>query len=106
MSEDNVTHLPERPPPPEWLQGPYQPEFRIILDGREIPRLTGYRDSSDGLTWLCVDRRFVQPFTTDEDARCAAVLIAQAMAIGAGYSHYGSETKDKPFAPITAEMMP
>lgn len=101
MADDNVTPFPEREREP-WLCGPYQPEWRVNLDGREIPNLTGWREGEK--TWLCVDRRFAQEFTTDEDARNAAVLIAQAMAIGAGYSHYGANSKDMPFAPIAVGL--
>jgi len=96
--DGNVTEFPAKPVAPEWLCGPYKEEFRVILDSRQIPRLTGWREGEQ--TWLCVDRRFAQPFSSHEEARNAAVLIAQAMAIGAGYSHYGAESKSAPFAPV------
>lgn len=97
---DNVTQFPKPPEKPvEFLIGPFE-EFRVIVDGRAIPKLTGHREA-DGRVWLTVDHRLTAYFSSDEDAYQAAVLAANAMAIGAGYSHAGAESKDMPFAPQT-----
>lgn len=97
MTDDNVVQLPPPEKPPELLIGPFE-VWKVQVDGRIIPRLTGWKEGDE--TWLCVDNRFAQGFKTEEDARGAAVLIAQASAVASGYPHMGAETKDMPFAPI------
>ena len=95
---DNVTHFPKAPEKQiEFLVGPFE-EHRVMVDGRCVPKLTGHREA-DGKVWLTVDHRLTAYFSSDEDAYQAAVLAANAMAIGAGYSHAGAESKDMPFAP-------
>lgn len=93
--DDNVIQMP-REEPPELLIGPFQ-EWRVQVEGRIIPRLTGFREGDR--IWLVVDNRHTASFSK-EDAYGAAVLIAQAMAIGEGYSWFGAPNKDMPFAPI------
>lgn len=66
------------------------------VDGRIIPRLTGYREGDKIV--LVVDDRFSASFSED-DARQAAWLIAQAMAVSEGYPHMGATSKEQPFAP-------
>lgn len=99
---DNVVKLPPQQEPPELLVGPFE-EWRVMVEGRVIPRLTGYREGDK--ICLVVDRRFVACFSP-EDARQAASLIAEALAIGEGYAWLGSENKDRPFAPKGMEMTP
>jgi hypothetical protein len=82
------------------LVGPFE-QWRVMVDGRVIPRLTG-RKNGDRID-LIVDGRFSASFS-ESDARQAAWLIAQAMAIGEGYSHLGAESKDRPFAPKGFEI--
>ena len=96
MPDDNVIHLPPQPAPPELLIGPFE-EWRVQVDGRIIPRLTGFHDG-DKIA-LVLDRRWSASFSKD-DAYQAAWLIANALAIGEGYPHMGAENKDMPFAPI------
>jgi hypothetical protein len=96
----DVTRFPANEVP-ELLVGPFQ-EWRVVVDGRAIPGLTGYKEGD--ITWLTVDHRFSQPFKTSDDAHSAAVLIAQAMAIASGYSHLGAETKDQSFAPKATRL--
>lgn len=91
----NVVQMPPKPEQPELLIGPFK-QWRVQVDGRIIPRLTGYHDG-DKIA-LVVDDRFSHSFAKD-DAYQAAWLIANALAIGAGYSHMGAENKDQPFAP-------
>ena len=85
---------------PSLLVGPFQ-EWRVVVEGRSIPRLTGFHDGNK--IALVVDGRYSASFS-EADARCAAWLIAQALAIGAGYSNLAAETKDRPFAPQIAEI--
>lgn len=84
----------------DLLVGPFE-TYRVKVDGRIIPKLTG-RDEGDRIS-LMVDGRFGASFSK-ADAHQAAWLIAQALAIGEGYSHLGAETKDRPFAPVAFEL--
>lgn len=97
---DNVVEIP-REKAPELLVGPFE-EYRLMIDGRFVPGLSGFREGEK--VWLTVDRRFSQPFDSEEAARNAAVLIAQASAIAHGYPHFGAETKDHPFAASAVAM--
>lgn len=99
MADDNVVTL-QQPEPPELLIGPFE-VWKVQVEGRIIPRLTGFHDG-DKIA-LVVDGRFSASFAK-EDAYGAAVLIAEALAIGQGYSHMGAENKDMPFAPVGCEL--
>jgi hypothetical protein len=91
---------PEKPEP--LFLGPFQ-ENRVMVDGRWLPLLGGFKD--DEGYWLVVDHRFAcGPFPTEEIARQAALCAGQAMAVTAGYAHLGAESKDQPFAPLLREM--
>lgn len=96
----NVVNLPPAPKRPELLVGPFK-EWRVQVDGRIIPRLTGHKDG-DKIA-LVVDGRFSASFAED-DAHQAAWLIAQAMAISEGYPHLGADEKRQPFAPMGGEL--
>jgi hypothetical protein len=99
---DNVVKMPQPPEPPELLVGPFK-EWRVRVDGRMIPKLTGSHEEN-GRVFLVVDNRYGASFAK-EDAYQAAWLIAQAMAIGAGYPHLGAESKAMPFAPLGSEIV-
>lgn len=86
--------------PPSLLIGPFT-EWRVVVEGHVIPRLTGFHDG-DKIA-LVVDGRFSASFEP-EDAHQAAWLIAQALAIGEGYAWLGATSKDQPFAPIAGEL--
>lgn len=88
-------------PTDDFLVGPFQ-VFKVVVEGRAIPRLTGSK-WSEYETELIVDGRFSAVFT-DASAKQAAWLIAQAMAIGEGYSHLGAMNKDQPFAPLCGRL--
>lgn len=92
----NVVQMPPREEPPEFIFGPFS-ENRVMIEGRVIPNLTAH-DNGDGTIDLVVDHRFSAPFPKDQ-AYAAAWLLANAMAVGAGYSCLSSETKERPFAP-------
>lgn len=96
----NVIQMPPQPQPPELLVGPFQ-EWRVKVEGRIIPRLTGFYDG-DKIA-LVLDGRWSASFSKD-DAYQAAWLIANAIAIGEGYSHLGAPNKDMPFAPMGHEI--
>lgn len=99
---NNVVELPKPPEQPPLLIGPFQ-EWRVQVEGRIIPRLTGFHDG-DKIA-LVVDHRFSASFS-EADARQAAWLIAQALAIGEGYPSLGAATKQRPFAPLGSEIGP
>jgi len=106
MDEDrdarNIVNFPDPPKQPDLLIGPFE-EYRVVVDGRVIPLLTGFREGDK--IWLVADHRFCcGPFSTEEDARQAARLAAQCMAVTQGYPHLGAETKSKPFAPIGMQV--
>ncbi len=98
MDSENVTQFPAQPEQPPLLVGPFQ-EWRVVVDGRMIPRLTGYK-YDDGRVSLSLDHRLGADFPSEQIARQAAWLIANALAIGEGYPSMIAPTKDKPFAPI------
>lgn len=93
---DNVVNFSTEETPP-LLIGPFE-VYHVVVDGRIVPNLTG-RKNHDGSVSLVVDRRFCGDFPSEKIAFQAAWLIAESMAITAGYSHFAAETKDQPFAP-------
>jgi hypothetical protein len=94
---DNVTHLPDPPKRPDWIVGPFE-EWRVIIDGRMIPRLNARRLSSGGVS-LLLDKRFILDIPDEGLAYQVASFVANALAIGEGYPWSGAETKSQPFAP-------
>lgn len=100
MDENNVVNLPPRKEPPDLLIGPFE-VWKVSVEGRIIPGLTGHPDGNR--IALVVDGRFSASFPK-ELAHDAAWLIAQALAIGAGYPSLGAETKGRPFAPIGCQV--
>jgi hypothetical protein len=97
-----ITDFPAPSVPPEFLFA-YHEMDRVEIEGRIIPRLRGMRHGD--LVTLEVDGRFCVDFPTDI-ARQAAWLVAQALAVGAGYPHLGATSKDMPFAAIATELVP
>ena len=95
-----VVQFPPAEQPEDLLVGPFE-EWRVQVEGRIIPRLTGFRDG-DKIA-LVLDRRWSASFSED-DARQAAWLIANALAIGEGYAFLGASNKDKPFAPVGMQL--
>lgn len=95
-----ITDFPAPEAAPEFLFK-YHEMDRVIIDGREIPRLRGMRNGS--VVTLIVDNRFSIDFP-EEIARGAAWLLAQALAVGAGYPHLGAADKTRPFAPQVSEL--
>ena len=87
--------------PPEFIVGPFT-ESRDVIEGRVIPRLTA-RQNDDGSIELIVDHRFSGTFEIHQAYR-VAWLIANAMAVGAGYACLRSETKEQPFAPQIIQL--
>jgi hypothetical protein len=101
MAEDNVTKFPDPPKPPDLLIGPFS-EYRVVVEGRLMPLLTGFREGDK--IWLVVDGRFACGPFSEEQAHQAALLAGQAMAVTAGYPHLGAASKEQPFAPQCSEL--
>lgn len=70
----------------------------VVIEGRLIPRLSA-NESADGSVELVLDGRFGVTFPNLGMASQAAWLIANALAIGEGYSFLGASDKNRPFAP-------
>lgn len=99
---DSVVDFPQPPQQPPLLIGPFE-YHQVVVEGRAIPKLTGY-PQDDGRITLIVDGRFMVDFPADI-ARQAAWLIANAMAVASGYSHLGADSKGQPpFAPVISEI--
>lgn len=79
------------------LVGPFE-QYKVQVEGRIIPGLTGH-PQEDGRVTLIVDGRFAVDFPK-EVASQAAWLLANALAVGAGYTHLGAANKGQPFAPV------
>jgi len=96
---DNVTQFPIAEPEP-WYRS-YAEAPRVIIEGRLIPMLRA-RERGDEIT-IILDERFAidVPMML---GRQVAWLVANALAIGAGYPHLGAESKECPFAPISTGL--
>lgn len=97
---NNVVEFPPADPKPDLLIGPFE-EYRVIVEGRCIPGLTGFRDGEK--IALVVDRRFSISLN-EGDARNVAWLVANAMAVAQGYACLSSESRGQPFAPLISRI--
>lgn len=96
---DNITRFPATPPD-DFMIGPFE-EYRVRIEGRQIPWLTAFHDGDE--IALVVDHRFSISMPK-ERAYDVAWLLANAMAVASGYPWLGAETKDRPFAPQCSEL--
>ena len=103
MADDSVVQMPPKEPKAELLVGPFE-EYRVVVDGRFVPNLTAFPDKEfgDGIS-LVVDHRF-SVWVEKERAPDIAWIIAQAMAVTAGYPHFAADEKSSPFARIAARL--
>lgn len=85
---------------PDWLIGPFE-SYHVVLDGRVIPDMTARRHG-DAVS-ITLDNRLVITVPANL-AYQVAHFAADAMAIGAGYSHLGAEARERPFAPQCAQI--
>lgn len=85
--------------------GPFQPEHRVIVEGRCIPHLSAIPINDGASILLSLDHRFIIEGTPEEVAKWAH-FIANAMAVAAGFSHLGAEKKYEIFAPLTSAISP
>lgn len=105
MSSEDIIDFPKPPERSPLLIGPFE-EWRVIVDGKIMPHLTGYKEGDE--FWLVVDHRLASGPFTEEGARQAARLAGNAMAVISGYPFLGAESKEMPFAPggVAIDTMP
>lgn len=96
---DNIIKFP-KDETSELLVGPFE-YYKVVVDGRAIPNLTGFHDG-DKIA-LVLDGRFSISVSKD-DATPVAWMIANALAIGAGYPSMNAADKSRPFAPQIAQI--
>jgi hypothetical protein len=91
MTDDSLEVI--RPGPGVEIHGPFLPEYRVTLDGYRVPFLTVHPVGNDEFS-LTIDRRFGihKPVTKDELDNWMPIL-ANAMAVAAGYPCFGADTK-------------
>lgn len=94
MSDDNVVQLPPPTSAPDFLIGPFE-EYRVVLEGKLIPNLTAFREGDS--ICLVLDRRLSISVPKDR-AYDVAWLVANALAIGAGYPCFTADRKTEAFA--------
>ncbi|HEV2674175.1 MAG TPA: hypothetical protein VGV37_06495 [Aliidongia sp.] len=97
----DIVEFPVLEPKADFLIGPFE-YWPVVLDGVMIPNLTGQRVDQD-LVNLIVDGRFCVCLPEDR-ARDVAWLVAHAMAVSAGYTHFGAQEKGRPFATKVLEV--
>lgn len=90
----NIIDFPKQDLPD--IKGPERTGNSVIIDGRCVPKMHMH-DRGETVDFI-LDGRLSFEFPKDM-AYLAASFAANAMAIGAGYTFLGSETKDHPFAP-------
>lgn len=93
----NIVDFPQAPDP---LVGPFS-EYRVVVEGRQIPMLTGFHEGDK--TFLVLDHR-LSIGVPKELASQVAWFAASCLAVGQGYSHIGAASKDMPFAPQVMEL--
>lgn len=98
---DNIEQFPSAPDMIKAMTGPCPTGCAVIIEGRVIPRLTMIDEGES--VCLILDERL--SITVPRDvAYQAAWLAASALAVGMGYSHIGAQNKDRPFAPLAAQL--
>lgn len=96
---ENIVQFPEDKPP-KFMIGPMT-SWPVVIEGRLIPGLTAWEEGDK--TFVCVaDRMAIS--VPNVNAYDVCYIVAQALAVGAGYNDAGAETKDRPFARMCAEI--
>ena len=96
MSQDNVLSFPQTPEQPDLLLPPMESRG-VVVDGRLMPHPTGHMEGDK--VWLVVDGRLASGPFDMEQARQAARLAGNAMAVATGYPFLGATDRSQPFAP-------
>lgn len=74
----------------------------VIVEGREIPRLIAHDSGADEIL-LALDRRFSITVPRERSAQICW-FVANAIAVGAGYSSLSAANWGRPFAPRVVVM--
>lgn len=83
-----------------------EPRFDLAVDGVVVPHVHGVPAEKDGELYLEVRRVLFGPWTREE-VLALAPLLARAMAVSAGYTHHGPESRpDNPHAFPRVGRMP
>lgn len=84
--------------------GPFAlPPYRITADGYSVPHLAAHLKAGTEGTWVLVlDSRFMLEATHEEACRWLPFL-ANAMAVAAGYSSHGANSRRA--NPFSVQMM-
>lgn len=96
------------PPTPDPMDasvsfiGPFQPEHRISCGGYRVPHITAF-PQANGAIALCLDGRFSKE-VSQEEAKQWIWFLANAMAVAAGYSCFGSNSRKEP-NPFKVQMV-
>ncbi|WP_162685481.1 hypothetical protein [Roseovarius amoyensis] len=77
--------------------GPELSGSSVIVEGRLIPRLTARDRGGDEIT-IVLDGRFSIDIPRERSGQICW-MVANAMAIGAGYPSLSADGADRPFAP-------
>jgi hypothetical protein len=80
---------------------PYHEAERVVLEGRQVPHLTALTEGDH--VSLILDGRMSISVPADLGQQ-VAWMVANAIAIGAGYTHLAAEQKDAPFAPLVVGL--
>jgi len=71
--------------------GPFE-RWPVSLDGHDVPHVE-VRPTPDGKFYICVDRRFIiHKAVTQEELDNWMPIMANAMAVAAGYSCFGESS--------------
>lgn len=76
-------------------------KYKITVDGFELPKVKG-RKNSDGTWSFLLDERF-EITVSENDVQSWLWIVANAMAIGAGYSCFGENSN--PLNPYARRMV-
>lgn len=95
ITDFNGTRVQQLADQIDRMKGPRPAGNIVVIDGRAIPHLTMV-EQADSID-LILDGRFCIDVPKDR-AQQVAWFVANALAIGQGYSHMGAETKGMPFA--------
>jgi hypothetical protein len=98
-----LTMTEERGPFYPEIVGPFQPEYRVSINEYRVPYVT-VRPTDDGRVDVTIDNRFGidGPVSVEEFNRWIG-LMANAMAVAAGYSAHGENCE--PTNPFKVKMM-
>ena len=106
MSE--IVNFPEPPKGPFYpkIHGPFEPEHYVSIAGYKVPHVT-VKPQPDGKIGVSVDNRFyLEPVPEEEFSRWIW-LLANAMAVAAGYTAHGEHcrpTKDLEYKTQMGEL--